>query len=542
MTILFSKPIGNGAVCLTVFLVLLALTACSGSGDGTPVPEAGGDVVIGLLSDPKTLNPLVATSIEAKNIFNLIYMTLLEEQGDFLSFEPRLAQAWEFSPDSLTITFHLRDDVVWQDGEPVTAEDVRFTWELETDTLVAWPGRNLKDRIVDVEAIDRYTVSFRFDDRYPYQLMDANDGVILPRHVLESVPRGEFRTAAIGREPVGNGPFKLVRWVSDQYIELERNPLYFEKDRPYLARVVFRIVPDMTTLVTQLKSGEIDCLEAIPTDAVTEIRERYPDVEIISYRSRHHNFVAWNLEKPLFDDRDIRRALAMAVNTNEMIQTLWGGFAEPSVGPMHPVLWAHDSSMTPIRFDPDGARRILDEKGWKDDDGDGILEKNGQRFEFEMITNQGNQLRSDIMTMTQEYLRNIGVRVNPRSFEWSTFINQVISGDYESCVVGWKVGTKADLTNFWRSSSTPPGGYNISRYRNAEVDSLIDLAKNTLDPDAARPMWYRCQRIIYDDQPILFLSVPHEVVGLGGEYRGVEPNAIGFFVNLHEWYVSGDSP
>jgi peptide/nickel transport system substrate-binding protein len=359
---------------------------------------------------------------------------------------------------------------------------------------------------------------------------------------MESTPRSEVRLSPIGREPVGNGPFRLARWVSEQYIELEKNPEYYEEGRPFLSRVVFRIVPDMTTLVTQLKSGEINCLESLPLDAVSEIERSYPDVEIISYRSRHHNFVAWNLDREPFGDVDMRRAFAMAVNTSEMIQTLWGGHAEPSVGPMHPVLWAHDPTMTPVAFDPGAARRILAEKGWMDRDGDGVVEKNGRGLEFEMITNQGNQLRSDIMTMVQEYLGDIGVRVNTRTFEWNTFIGRVVDGDFDSCVLGWRVATKADLTSFWKSSSTPPGGYNISRYRNAQVDSLIDLAKNTLDPDVARPIWNRCQRIIYDEQPILFLSVPHDVVGLAGGYRGVEPNAISFFFNIHEWHKADESP
>jgi peptide/nickel transport system substrate-binding protein len=523
-----------------VLLLAFASAGCGGADDREQSPRYGGDVVIGLLSDPKTLNPLVASSVEARNIIGLVYLTLLEEQGDFLSFEPRLARGWEFSSDSLAITFRLRDDARWQDGEPVTADDVRFTYELQTDTLVAWPGRNLKERIDNVEVLDRFTVRFRFSERYPYQLMDANDGVILPKHVLESIPRSEVGTAPLGRDPVGNGPFKLARWVSEQYIELERNPLYYEQGKPYLSRVIFRIVPDMTTLVTQLKSGEINCLESLPMDAVTEIKRNYPDVEIISYRSRHHNFVAWNLEKPPFTDVDIRRAFAMAVNTSEMIETLWGGYAEPSVGPMHPVLWAHDPSMTPIQFDPAGAKKILADKGWVDEDGDGVVEKNGRELEFEMVTNQGNQLRSDIMTMVQEYLGDIGVKVVPRTFEWNTFISRVVGGEYDSCVLGWKVATKADLTSFWHSGSIPPGGYNISRYRNTEVDSLIDLAKNTLDPEKARPIWNRCQRIIYDDQPILFLSIPHDVVGLARGYRGVEPNAISFFANIRDWKKTVD--
>ncbi|MEJ2719956.1 MAG: peptide-binding protein [bacterium] len=495
--------------------------------------------MIGLLGDPETLNPLVATSVESKEIINLLYLKLLDEQADFISFAPQLATGWTYSGDSLAITFGLRDDVMWQDGEPFTAADVRFTWELETDTTVAWASRHLKDRIRDVEVIDDHTVTFHFTNRYPYQLMDANDGVIVPKHIVGKIPRAEFRTSTFGRAPVGNGPFKLARWVSGQYVELERNPLYYDKDKPYLDRVVFRIVPEMTTLVTQLKTGEIDCLESIPNDALPEIEADYPEVRIYSYPSRDYSFVVWNLNDPLFGDREIRRALAMAVDVPEMIETLWGGMAEPMDSPMHPVLWAHDPSMRPIAFDPDGARAILAARGWVDSDGDGVVENNGVEFEFEMTSNQGNQLRADIATMCQAYLARIGVKVKPRILEWNTFIQAVIAGEFDSCVLGWAVGTRADLTSLWESTSRPPGGMNVSRYANAEVDSLIERAKNTLDPSQARPLWYRCQRIIYDDQPFLFVAVPYEVVGLNRRFCGVEPNAIGFFVNLPQWYIGG---
>ena len=532
---LFPKRQAVGIVLIGCLVVGLA--AC---GSRQERPRTGGTVVIGLLGDPETLNPLVSTSVESKEIINLIYPRLLEEQADFISFEPQLARAWDFSSDSLALTFSLRDDVVWQDGEPFTAADVRFTWELEIDTTIAWASRHLKERIRDVEVIDDYTVTFHFDNRYPYQLMDANDGVILPKHIVERIPRNEFRTSDFGRNPVGAGPFKLARWVPGQYVELERNPLYFDKERPHLDRVVYRIVPDMTTLVTQLKTGEIDCLEAIPNDALPAIKTDHPDIEIYRYPSRDYVFVAWNLQDPLFANREIRRALAMAVNIPEMIETLWGGMAEPMDSPMHPILWAHDPSMRPVAFDPDGAREILSRSGWVDTDGDGFVEQDGVRFEFEMTTNQGNQLRADIATMCQEYFRRIGIAAKPRTMEWNTFIQRVIAGEFDSCVLGWGVGTRADLTNLWRSTSRPPGGQNVSRYANSEVDSLIDLARNTVTTRDARPLWHRCQRVIYDDQPFLFLAVPHDVVGLNGRFCGVEPNAIGFFVNLPEWYIGED--
>ena len=386
-----------------VALALLALGALScDSGRKKPSPVSGGTVVIGLLGDPKTLNPLAAASIESRNIIDLLFLKLLEEQGDFVSFQPKLARGWEFGADSLTVTFALRDDVVWADGTPVTAHDVRYTWELQVDTLVAWPNRSVKERIEGVEVIDDYTVRFRFTGRYPYQLMDANDGVILPKHVLDKVPRSEIRACAFGRAPLGDGPYALSRWESEQFVELERNPKYCERELPRLDRVVFRVVPDMTTLVAQLESGEIDCLESLSLEAVSEIRANHPEIRIYSYPSRQQLFVAWNLRNPLFRSRDVRMALAMAVNTEEMIQTLWGGMARASNGPMHPVLWAHDPSITPVRFDPEAAKELLAANGWADHDGDGVLDNGGMRLEFEMIANQGNRIRTDVMTMIQE--------------------------------------------------------------------------------------------------------------------------------------------
>lgn len=523
-------------------IVIVSLAASCDSGRDRRVAGDAGRLVVGLLGDPKTLNPLAATSIESRNIIGLVFLNLLEEKSDFASFGPQIADRWEFSPDSLSITFFLRKDVRWADGVPVTAADVRFTWELQSDSLVAWASRAVKDRIQSVDVIDDHTVAFRFSNRYLYQIMDANDGVILPKHLLENVPRMDIRSSDFGRRPVGNGPFRLARWEPDQFIELERNPLYHEKGLPRLSSVVFRIVPDMMTLVTQLESGEIDCLESVPVDVVSDIERNYPDIEIFTYMSRHQVFIAWNLERPLFDSPDVRRALAMAVDTDEMIRSLWGGMARPNDSPMHPMLWAHDPSMTRLPFDPDAARRLLASDGWVDTNGDGVLEKAGRRFEFEIITNQGNQQRADIVTMTREYLRRVGVRVNARTLEWNTFVQKITEGDFDGCVLGWKTGTRADLTDQWRSTSTPPRGFNVARYRNATADSLIDAAKNSPATEEARALWRRCQRIIYADQPVLFLTVPYEIVGLRRGYCGVEPNAIGFFANLPEWYAGEKCP
>jgi peptide/nickel transport system substrate-binding protein len=499
-------------------------------------------LVVGLLSEPATLNPLVVTSNETKDIVWQIFLKLLDEQPDYLNFTPRLAQSWEFSPDSLSITFRLREDVRWTDGKPVTARDVRFTWQLHVDTLVAWPGRHLKQHITDVVVIDTRTVRFDFSLRYPYQLMDANDGVILPEHLLGDVPRDKLMTHSFGRQPIGNGPFRMARWEPEQYIELERNDDYYEKGKPNIDRVIFKYIPDMVTLMTQLKKGEIDLLESVPADQMPALLDHRPDIGIYTYPSRDYWYIAWNTRNNLFASAATRRALSKAINTREIIETLWQSRAEPCVSPIHPNLWAFDSGINPIPFDPEGARAELETQGWSDSDGDGYLDRDGRIFEFEMITNSSNQLRVDVATMAEAYLKRVGVKVKIRTLEFQSVVQQLLSLEYESCVLGWGTPTKPDLTSHWHSSAVPRDGMNIAAYNNPVVDDLIDRAKVEPDRTRAMELWRQAQRIIYADQPFTFLLIPHEVNALDERFCNVKPNAISFFYNLRDWAVVPDCP
>jgi peptide/nickel transport system substrate-binding protein len=494
-------------------------------------------LIIGALSDPATLNPLVSTTTEEMDIIERIFLKLLDEQDDFLTFHPRLARSWKFSEDGLAITFELRNDVKWTDGTPCTAHDVRFTWELQKDTTIAWPHRDLKDRISNVEIIGDHTVRFHFTQRYPYQLMDANDGVIVPKHLLAEIPHDQFHNHSFGRRPVGNGPFLLKEWVSNQYIELAPNPDYYEQGKPHLKRVVFRFAPDGLSLLMQLKAGEIDCLEAIPPEAVVELNRDYKHIRIYKYPSRDVTFIAWNQKNDLFADRDVRRALTMAIDRKAIIETLMNGMGVECKSPMSPLIWAYDPNIEPLPFDAEKSKRILSEHGWRDTDADGVIDKDGKPFEFEMNTNSGTQLRVDIMTMAEAYLKKVGVKVNIRPLEWNHFIDKVIASDLSSWVLGWGLETKADLGGHWHSRASEPGGYNRFYYNNAVVDSLIDLARNTMDPELARDLWYRCQRIIYEDQPLTFIAIPYEVNGLHSRFKGVRASPISFFINLRDWHV-----
>ena len=523
---------------LPLVVLLLALCAATARGEPKGPALAPRTLVVGTRVEPRTLNPIAITASEGHQIAGLVFLKLLEEQDDFMSFRPQLAESWTVSPDGLDVTFVLRADARWSDGVPVTADDVRFTWEVHTDTVVAWPSASIKAKIRDVEVRDARTVVFHYREHYLYQVMDANDGVILPRHILGRVSRRGLKNDPFGRSPVGNGPYRLARWESGQYIKLEANPHYFGAP-PVVAPVIFKFVPDAVTLVAQLKAGEIDLLESVQAGDLAPIRASRPDVEILTVPSRRMSFIAWNTLRTPFDDREVRRALTTGIDRAELIRAVWGGYAQECTSPIVPLLWAFDPTIQALPFDPALARAQLGARGFKDTDGDGILERNGRPFEIELLVNDA-QNRVDVATIVQAQLKRAGVKVNLRVLEFGAYQERVLAADFDAAFVEWKVQTKVDLTSMFHSASKRPKGFNFGGYANPVVDRLIEEALAIPDTETAKVQWDRVQRLIYADQPYTFIAVPKELTAIDDRFCNVRPGAISFFVNLPEWKVAPD--
>jgi peptide/nickel transport system substrate-binding protein len=255
-----------------------AILSCSGEKQSA---RRGGTLVVGEISDFESLNPMGTSDAHARDVYNLLLLSLLDEQGDFLTFKPRLAESYEFSDDRRRLTFHLRRDVFWSDGTPCTARDVAATFRAQIDPDVLWSGRHLKGHIDSVTVEDDFTVVYHFGAVYPYQLMDANDGPILPRHVIEGIPPSEIRMIPAEEIPV-NGPFRIETWVKGQALTLVPNQRYYEKGKPYLGKVIFKIIPDQVTLLTQLRNGEIDCMESLPYAGAADLQ--LPDTRLHLHR------------------------------------------------------------------------------------------------------------------------------------------------------------------------------------------------------------------------------------------------------------------
>ncbi|MFL6196394.1 MAG: ABC transporter substrate-binding protein [Thermoanaerobaculia bacterium] len=511
------------------------------STDGAP--RRGGTVVTGWPSEPAGVNYLLFPNNQPTNeMLFRVFLHLVEEQSDFQehppTMAPLLASSYDWSPDHKTLTFHLRDNAVWSDGVPVTADDVRWTWQAQIDPDVAWDNADAKRWITDVEVADPRTVRFHFSRVYAKQLLDANEGMILPKHAWEKLPFKQWRQNSdwFKKTLVFDGPFVIASWTPQQEIVLQRNEHFYDKRFPYLDRVVMRLVPDQASLFTQLLSGDLDF---VPQVAVSDVprAKASPRLQLINYWFNIYVAIGWNNDHPLFKDPEVRRALTLAIDRKTIVDTVLGPYGRVATSPILTSVWAHDRTIQPWPYDPAEARRILESKGWKDTDGDGVLDKGGKPFAFELITNTGNQLRADTMVMVQDQLKKVGIRAEPRPVEFNSMVAQVTSGKYDATLLGYSMDTSLDMSGAFHSHSIGDGANDV-HYRNAEVDRLIDLAASQPDVQAEKPYLDQIQQIIHREQPLTFLWESQRLTGVDKRVRNVKPTPAFSMFNVKEWWLA----
>jgi len=535
---------------LALAVVLVPGIACAPADEGARRDEGaaegqrrGGTIVIGSIADIDTVNELLDTGSRAFNdVAYQMFLHLLDEQPDFTehppTFAPELAESWEWSDDHLHLTFRLRRDAVWSDGVPVTAEDVRFTWEAQTSPEVAWDSAYFKDGIEDVEVVDPHTVVFHYSRVSPYQLLAAIEGLILPKHAWGRLPFSEWRRGGdfFRENLVVNGPYRLESWTPQQEIVLARNERYFHPEQPYLDRVIYRFIPEKSNQVNQLLSGDLHLVEAVPTPDIPRIRasER---ARIDAFWHRSYTFFLWNLRDPRFAEREVRQALTMAIDRRQMVDTLWGEFGRISASPVVHHAWAHDDSIEPWPHDPARARELLAAAGWRDRDGDGVIERDGVPFAFDLVANQGNQERIDAVVMAQEQLRRVGIDARPRIMEWNAMAQSLTEGDYQAMIFAFGMPTTLDFRYAFHSDEIG-GGSNYSGYSNPEVDRRIEEMERLPEIADAEGLLHELQRIIHRDQPMTFLWETQRVNGVNRRLRDLDSNFLSTTWFLRRWWLA----
>jgi peptide/nickel transport system substrate-binding protein len=525
-------------------LAALALSACGGERSGEQAadeggePEQGGTAVIAVLSDFQAFNPVTNTHLTSDDVIKHMLFTPLIQYDEELNPQPWLAERWELSDTS--VTFHLRRDVRWHDGPPVTARDVKFTFDLakdpETASLLGSAYMNL---VREATVVDSFTVRFGFDTPHA-QALDGFWWPPLPSHLLEGVAAAELSQHAFNRQPVGSGPFRFGEWRAAQSLTLVANPDHAPSlgGPPHLERVVFRIVPEATTMVTELINGTADMIGyTLLPDQAAQIRDQR-GAELRHYPSREFTFFAWNHTRPLFSDARVRRAMTMAIDRQQIIDGLLQGFAVPATGmipswsPMHPGL-------EPLPHDPAGARRLLEEAGWSDSNGDGLLDRGGQPLRFNLTINSANRLHADIAQVMQQQLRQVGVDVQIRPQEFQSLLQGYKAREYDAVLANWSLDTfKVDPSPLFScAQARVDGSANRTGYCNPQADALMERGLRTTDPAEARQLWADYSRVLQQDQPLTFLYWIEDLSGVGPRVRNVDTDVRSKIVNIREWWI-----
>lgn len=504
-------------------------------------PAHGGQVVVALTQDISNFNEYTGFGESTENaIFDWLFPSLLQEQPDYQlhppSFSPQLAVSWEFSQDNRQLTMTLRDNARWSDGTPVTAEDVAFTFRVQKDPRLAWPGREIKDFIQKLEVLSPTQVRFTFSRVYPYQLMDLNDGHILPAHRWGSVPLEEWEHTDFEKLLVTSGPFRLGSHLPNQALVLVRDPNYWDQPKPYLDRVVFRIIPDVSQQLAQLVVGQVDVVLMVPPREAALVKQN-PALELVEVPSRLWGFVGWNNRRAPFSDRRVRRALTLAINRQALVDTVYWGYARLARGPIPSTLWAANKQLPLLPYDPGQAASLLEAAGLRDTDGDGWREFQGKPWVIELLYASVNPLRAQAALLIQADLAKVGVKVRPTPIEFTAAMARQEEGNFDAVISAWEEATKVDLTSLWVTPSPQAGSSNFIGYSNPEVDQLVAQAREETDLEKVKLLLNRAQEIIVEDQPVTFLYEAVRLVGLSRRVKGANINPISPFFNLPEWYV-----
>ncbi len=415
------------------------------------------------------------------------------------------------------IVFELRKGVRFHDGHEFDAGDVLFTYQSIMNPKNASPRTSNYEPIKSMEIVNGHKVRIVYKRLFSPALFSWATMGMLPEHLLnegrlqeEAKERGEdpetftLRDSRFNRNPVGTGAYIFKEWKSDEQIVLTRNEDYWDGPPEY-HEYIMRIIPDVLVREMEFYSGAVDGYGVEPHQ-VERLRDD-PKYQSFSTVGMTYSYIGYNLRKPLFQSVKVRTALGMAVNVEEIIEYILYGEGERVTGPYAKITDWYDHSVQPIPYDPEGAVRLLKEEGWEKN-ADGWLEKDGKLFEFNLITNSGNPVRKNILSIVQNSWKKIGVKCNTQLFEWAVFLKDFVNAlKFDALILGWSTGPNPDMYQLWHSSQTGPNRLNFVGYEKPEVDRLIVRIRREYDRDEQIKMARKLHRIIARDQPYTFLFV-----------------------------------
>ncbi|QOY38521.2 peptide-binding protein [Anaerobacillus isosaccharinicus] len=501
-------------------------------------PTQGGSVVLGSSGEPVTFNGNYSQDSASSDVIDLLFAGLVRSNEN-LEIVPSIAIDYpEVSEDGLEWVYTLREGVKFHDGVELTAEDVEFTYSIFKHEDYSGPRAGSFSNVESIEAIEKYKVKFTLseaDARFPTL---AGYG-ILPKHILGDVPvadLGEYQEFN-QKNPIGAGPFKFVSWTAGQNLVVEAFDDYFE-GRPYLDKVTFRFASDSNALVLLMQTGDIDWMIAPPAELGTI--ETFNHARISNTLALRYDYIGWNLQNPLFQDVKVRQALTHAIDRQEIVDTIMEGNATVAHAPVSPLSWSYNDNVPKFDFDPEKAKQMLAEAGWEPG-ADGILQKDGKKFSFTVLSNDGNVVRRDIGIIMQQYLGNIGIEVKAEQMEWGAFLDKINppNYDFDAVVLAWGLALDPDPSAIWHSKEIANGLNNIS-YSNPIVDEIADSNTKILDQAERAKELAKVWEILAEEQPYTYMYYPQQFIALNKKIEGFTHHPRSNMYLVNEWWINNN--
>ena len=532
------------AVSLALLFVAVACGSSSTTSGGTP--KEGGTIIIGNTEEPDYLNPVLYTLATSYDVVTAMNDPLaqIDDKGNLV---PRLATSWEVSTDGLTYTFHLRQGVTWSDGVPFTADDVVFTYQsfinpnVNANTTTGWSS------VDKVEEPDQYTVIFHMKSIYAGFLYTIAPESMVPKHILAK--SADFNKDPYNRMPIGTGPFMVTEWQSADHITLVANPHYWA-GKPHLDRIIFKIVPDETTLLNQLKTGEVNLAYGLDAQQIDQLKSL-----------KNHNLsnlpgLQWyhiDLKQIGFlQETVVRQALDYATPKKQIVQSILRGAGDVAYGDQSPISWAYEPNVTHHDYDLNKAKQMLTDDGFTTGS-DGFLQKNGTEFVMTLYAVSGDPVTQQTIEVIDQSWTQLGLKMNPPGFQDSNSLyspnGPQFNKDMTGLLYSWFNLIDPSDTYYWNSSQIPPdpqsGGGNIICYFNKfsfqdQIDQLTNAQDATVDQGQRKAIFSQIQKLLADQVPDIFLWWNHLISTSPSNFHGWEPSGVetGYFWNAADWYFT----
>jgi peptide/nickel transport system substrate-binding protein len=550
MAILASSTPHHVTARLALAAALAAGAACAGdkAGGNGAGSEYGGTLVVARPSDVVVLYPPAMKDLGSRAVAEVIFEPLasitpeLSTVGD-RGFTPRLADRWTWAADSMSIAFHVDPRAKWQDGQRVTSKDVQFTLGAykEPGTLA---GSNLA-RIDSVSTPDSATAVFWFKERYPQQFYDAvYHMLMLPEHLLASIPAAERAAAPFARSPIGSGSFRFARWVAGAQLEVVADTTNW-RGRPKLDRVIWSVTPDPNAAVTRVLSGDADFGEPVSSPAQLAEISKHPELRIATLPGASYAAMQFNLHArgthtqphPIFGDVRLRTALTMAIDRQKMVRSVFDSLAAAAVGPMTRLQPTSDTTLVQIPYDVDHAKSLLDTLGWRDTNGDGVRDRGGKPLEFTAMVPNTSRGRQAMAVIIQAALKDVGVQMEIETVDNQVSIRRLDQRDFEVFLNGFSADpSPAGLRDTWG----PKGGLNFGDYANPTFIANVDSGIVATDPAVTKRYFRRAYETIIADAPAIWLYELKTALVVHRRFQtvGMRPDA--WWARLDEWTVPAD--